>query len=107
MNTTPANIIAQQIGGGAFYMMGTQHRTAADDGNTLVFNVRGTNKCKWIRITLDPCDTYSVRSYKVKRGTHERILIEEATDIYNDSLLEVLRRMTGLETRLPRVTYAS
>lgn len=105
-NQTPAHIIAQQIGGGAFYMMGTQRRLAGDNGNSLTFNVRGTKRCKWIKITLDPSDTYSVKAFRVKRGKEEMILTGQAVNIYSDQLSEIIRDLTGLETRLPKITTA-
>jgi len=116
---TPAQEISCQIGGGAFYMMGTDKKYALNEGKTLQFNVkcRGS-KCKAIRITLDDNDTYSVTSYK--RIRHDSSIpacirkhlapeyepIKTLECIYADQLHDVLEELTGLVVRKPRVIFA-
>jgi hypothetical protein len=121
MNTynTPAQEIACQIGGGSFFMMGTDRKYALNEGKTLRFNVkcRGS-KCKAIGITLDPDDTYTITSYK--RVRHDASIPEcirkhmapeyesilTVVGIYADQLHDILEDMTGLVVRKPRVTFA-
>lgn len=119
MDNTPAHEIARQIGGGAFYMMGTDRKYALNDGKTLQFNVkcRGS-RAKAIRVTLDPDDTYSVTSYKKIR--HDKSIpacirkhlapeyeaLETIVGVYCEDLHNTLEKLTGLETRVPNVIFA-
>lgn len=121
MNTenTPAHEIARQIGGGSFFMMGTDRKYALNDNKTLQFNVkcRGS-KCKAIRVTLDSDDTYSVTSYK--RVRHDARIpacirkhlapeyesLRTINDVFCDNLHDVLEELTGLVVRKPSIIFA-
>ena len=89
---TVANIIAQQIGGKAFYMLGTRYKVG--DEKSLRFDIRGCSKISHIRITLDPSDTYTVEFMKVRKMSCKNV--EILHDIYADQLHEIIERKTGL-----------
>lgn len=105
MNTTEtqnklevANIIAQQIGARAFFMMGTQHKLGTE--NSLIFNIRGSKEFNKITVTLDlGSDTYVVTFYKVNRMAH--ILAEKSvSDVYAEDLNRIISDYTGLALSL-------
>jgi hypothetical protein len=102
---TIANTILQQLGGRRFSMM-TGARGFVASSDSLSFRVPGTmtrNRINYVKITLTPSDTYTV-IFMVIRGT----TIKEASrheDVYCDSLCELFRNVTGLETRMPRIIF--
>lgn len=93
-----ANTIAQQIGGKAFFLMGTRQKIGTS--NSLIFDIRGSKKANKIEITLEPSDTYRIDFYKNKRVKKffppESIRVHTSDDIYFDMLHEVIERNTGL-----------
>jgi hypothetical protein len=102
---TIANTILSQLGGHRFIMM-TGARGFVASSDSLSFRIPGTmtrSRINAVRITLDPSDTYTV-VFMAIRGT----TIKEASrheDVYCDSLCELFRNVTGLETRMPRVVF--
>lgn len=105
MNTTEtqnkleiANTIAQQIGGRAFFMMGTRHKLGGD--NYLVFDIRGCSNYNKIRVTLDlGSDTYVLQFIKVNRMGH--ILREKSiADVYAENMNRIIADETGLALSL-------
>jgi hypothetical protein len=87
MQTVSQNIAAQ-IGNCAFTMMGTRNKIS--NGNSLIFDIRGSKKVNKIVITLEPSDTYKIDFYKGIK------LVYSTDNIYNDQLKEVIERHTGL-----------
>lgn len=88
-----ANTIAAQIGGRAFFMMGTRYKTG--DDKSLMFDIRGSRKANKIKITLDfVTDTYTVEFFKV-RGLNVSN-VKTVSFVYADSLKTVIESNTGL-----------
>jgi len=104
-DTTIANTILQQLGGRRFIAMtGARNFIAGKDD--LSFRIPGTltrQRINAVQIRLEPSDTYTVIFFVI-RG----VKIKEASrheDVYCDSLCELFRDVTGLETRMPRVIF--
>lgn len=91
-----AKTIYNQIGGPAFYMLGALNFTGSSD--SLNFKIRGSQKCNYIKITLNALDLYNIKYYKI-RGTTCKLVSEE-TDLYFDMLHKSIERNTGLYTSL-------
>ena len=95
-----ANTILEQLGGRKFLVM-----TGAKNliGNNVALTMRVNGRCKagavnFVRITLDPTDTYTVEGYYI-RG-HKMSPRCRATDVYCDRLQEMFTEATGLYTSL-------
>ncbi len=99
---TVANTILEQLGGRRFVVM-TGCRDFVGSENALKFRIPkakdGINCCE---IKLEPSDTYTVRFVRVgDRRTGYRVTEKSVhEDIYNDSLVELFERVTGLYTHL-------
>ncbi len=95
-----AREIANQIGAGAFVMMGTFQRIA--DGDDLTFDIRGSDKFNWARIHLTKMDTYTLTLTKIEMdGRVEREEMVEG--LYHDTLRAAIEYHTGLTLTVPRV----
>ncbi|HHT9146442.1 MAG: hypothetical protein Q7J12_00180 [Syntrophales bacterium] len=95
-----ANTILQQLGGGRFRTMTGARDVFADDAG-LTFKVPGTLTKKhinYIRITLDPTDTYTMEfwTYRAMQGKK----ISEHSMVYDDMLQNIFTQETGLDTHL-------
>lgn len=99
MNTanTAAEIIRDQLGGGALMMLGAKDILGSE--NALQFAIRGSRKVSKIRITLDPSDTYTVEFFK-KNGRFDYATVATVEGVYVDSLHAVIETNTGLYTSL-------
>ena len=103
---TIANIIAQQIGGRAFFMLGTNQKIG--DERSLAFNVRGARETgvNKIRVTLELDDTYTVEFWKVPLGARaivadkRPVLLHSSPGVYADGLHECIEFHTGLALSL-------
>jgi hypothetical protein len=95
MNT--AQIIQEQIGHKAFYMLGAKN--LLNHGDALSFRIRGSKAVNYIKITLDSgADLYNMEfgkvwghNYKVK-ATHN--------GVYADMMHNLIESETGLYTKL-------
>ena len=97
MESSVAQIIADQLGQRTLYMIGASRLVGAK--NSLMFKVgRNANKVTHLRITLDPSDTYTVEALAI-RGI-SIVTKGKATDVYVDSLHRTIESLTGLRTRL-------
>jgi len=97
-----AKTILEQLGGGKFVAM-TGARAFINTGNGLSFKLPGaggftTNGINYVKITLDPSDTYTVEFGKT-RGTNYKI-ISSYDDIYFDQLQGIFTSETGLAMHL-------
>ena len=92
-----AQIIQAQIGGAAFFMLGSRGSLMASD-DSLTFDVKGTRVCSRIVVRLDPNDTYTVQFWK-GRGLNIR-KAGEASHVYADSLKPTIEGFTGLRMSL-------
>ena len=96
---TVPQIIAKQIGGRAFYMMGTMSKIG--DGNTLIFNLRGSPKhISKIRVTLDPSDTYTLEFWRGAIGKHPAKLETSISGVYAEGLNQAIEHHTMLALSL-------
>lgn len=77
-----ARTTIQQIGRVTLGSVGA--RRFKQDGDSLIFTISRGHR--YVRITLDPSDTYSVRTYMVRSGR----LAFEQTDVYCDQLAQVI-----------------
>lgn len=93
-NKEIANIIAKQIGGMAFMMMGTNQKIIEENG--VRFNVKGTRKCNWIEVTLEPTDTYKVTFWKYSPSKYTMTKISTESMVYVDFLHSTIEDFTGL-----------
>lgn len=102
-----AQTIRAQLGGLAFELMtGARHFSALDSGLSFMFpfpvgQPRRVNGC---RIILTPMDTYTMEFVKATKKGIETV--ETCEDIYAENLAQCFRRVTGLETRMPKIVAA-
>lgn len=102
MSTEIAATILQQLGSNKFKAMtGAKNFFSCDDNRALSFQLPSRFAAKginYVKITLDPCDTYSMFFGKIaKRAVKE---VAAYTDIYCDMLQAIFTRETGLDTHL-------
>ena len=89
-NLAIANEIRNQLGGMAFVMMGAKNLVGGND--FLQFKIGSNEKnVRTIRIRLDPSDTYTVQFFN-NRGN----VLTECSDVYCDSLHNIIEEKTGL-----------
>ena len=94
---TVANTILQQLGGNRFRAM-TGSKTFVDHGDALSFRFPTSNKLNYLKITLDPSDTYNLEFGYIRGTTYKpQPTIER---VYCDQLQEIFTDKTGLYTRL-------
>lgn len=85
-----ADIIAQQIGQRAFFMMGARNFQHTKNG--LMFSCMLNGKgVRSVEVRLDPSDTYTV-VFRSLRGQ----VVAEVADVYVESLHGVIESNTGL-----------
>jgi hypothetical protein len=96
-----AEIIKEQIGGRALYMIGAKDLRCLD-GKGLSFRImRNSKKVTHVAIYLDPSDTYTIKYYHQKNApSFEMVLLNEEADMYCDDLHRSIERNTGLYTSL-------
>jgi hypothetical protein len=103
---TVAKTILEQLGGNAFVRM-TGARNLIGSSDALSFKLPGNgftkNKANVVKITLTPADTYTVTFSKFR--AMKLTPVSEFTDIYNDALVDLFERETGLATRMPRIIF--
>ena len=99
-----ANAIREQIGNGAFVMMGAKNLLGGE--NHLQWKLgRVANKISHVTVTLDASDTYTVRFDKVTRigfsaktgkSTGGVKNVAEVEGVYADMLRKIIESNTGL-----------
>lgn len=93
-----ANIIRQQIGAKALYMLGAKN-FSFDAAGALAFRIKGSKKVNYIKITLDRgMDLYNMELGKIW-GYNYKVVAEE-TGLYDDMLNTIIENHTGLYTSL-------
>lgn len=99
-NLEIAKTIHEQIGKGAFFMMGAKNLIAIENG--LAFKIgRNSKSINYIEITLNAWDTYDIKfGYLTVKGYKLR---KEVEGIYFDMLHEIISRETGLALSFPKV----
>lgn len=100
---TVSKTILQQLGGNRFVAM-TGARNLTGHKNALSFRIPGNMTKKginWVKITLNPMDTYDLEFGRIRGMRYH--CVDRIDGIYDDMLPDSFRRVTGLETRMPRV----
>lgn len=103
-NTVASTVLAQMGGARALTMMlGVKTFSShSDEGlGALSFRFKGSRKVNYVKIILAPSDTYTLRFGKIGKTDYD--VVEFIEDVYFDQLNDVFRRVTGLETRVPRI----
>ena len=96
---TVAQTIAKQIGGRAFFMMGTRRKLGGPD--FLLFDIRGSERFNKVQVTLDSSDTYIVEFFKIGNRPHFRRLdYYSISDIYCEQLRSTIEYNTGRALQL-------
>lgn len=97
---TVATTIFEQLGGCRFRAM-TGAMFPVGDDNSLTFRLPSNfakNGINLVRVELTPMDVYTVTFSRHRAGKVTEV--SKHTDIYNDQLVELFERVTGLRTRL-------
>ena len=91
--------INAQIGNPAFVMMGAHSKVITSEG-ALQWQIRGCRKISHITVKLESDDTYTVTFQKVSRNRRtfevKVTKVAEVSDVYADSLHQVIESATGL-----------
>jgi hypothetical protein len=103
-----AQIIIGQLGATTLALLGAHTLIDIKDG--LQFRIRGCRTINLIQIILDPCDTYTVRFYKVQAQEKNKLglsyteivwhLVSTHSDIYCDMLHDLIGQQTDLYTTI-------
>lgn len=91
-DTQVAQTIATQLGGTSRLKMMVGAHNFATDGKNLVFKIKNP-KINYIKITLNGKDLYDLEFSKV--GISYKV-VKEYKDIYNDQLVELFEKTTGM-----------
>ncbi len=89
--------ILRQIGGRQAAMcigLNAASLSQSEEGDGVSFRIKGSKNCQMIQILLTPSDTYTVRFLKFRKLETTRD--EKFSDIYNDGLMDLIERQTGL-----------
>ncbi len=102
--TTPANEILSQLGGRKFLAMtGSKNVFSTDNGMTLSMHLtRNAAKAKYLQITLNDSDTYTMTFSKEVGKKYQEEIVEVAKfeGVYCDMLQGIFTKVTGLYTSL-------
>lgn len=90
-------IIAQMGGMGKIKAMtGATNFVSTNKG--VMFSFKGSKVANKVDISLTPLDLYDVKFYKINMKNLEKSIIpvEEIEGVYNDMLVEIFEKTTGL-----------
>ena len=94
-----AKTILKQLGGNKFATM-TGAKNFVDCGDALSMRIgRNKTSSNYLKITLNMMDLYDVRFSRVSLKGGERS-VTEYNNIFNDQLVEVFEKHTGMYTKL-------
>ena len=94
-----AKTILEQLGGNKFRMM-TGAKNFVDCGDALSMRIgRNKTSSNYLKITLNMMDLYDVRFSRVSLKGGERS-VTEYNNIFNDQLVEVFEKHTGMYASL-------
>ena len=94
-----AKTILEQLGGRRFIVMtGAKHFGALPNGLSFRLPGQGFSKYNCVKILLNGMDTYDIELGNARGTTYKKI--RELNGIYNDQLVEILERETGLRFSL-------
>ena len=98
-NLKVAETILEQLGGNHFRMM-TGAKKLAGDENSLSMRIgRNSSNSNYLKITLNSMDLYDMKFAKLTR-MGELKSVKEYDNVYNDSIVEVFEKHTGMYTKL-------
>ena len=98
-NLIVAETILKTLGGNKFCMM-TGAKNLAGDENSLSMRIgRNSSNSNYLKITLNSMDLYDMEFAKVSR-MGEKKSVTEYNNVYNDSMVEVFEKHTGMYTKL-------
>lgn len=108
MNTnasTVAETILSQLGGLKVLrlMIGVTHVLTSPSALDVRFTATNPKGINHVRIEWTVRDDYDVTFYQVRRGGLDCKVIEEATGVFAEDLIETICGVTGLTLTLPRV----
>jgi len=93
-----AAIIRKQIGAQVLMACGArEYKLLGFDSpkKGVQFRVNHSSKRQYVKVILEPNDTYTVICYRLKRVTDEHVDIEDLYDIYCEQLSETVYRMVN------------
>ena len=94
-----AKTILEQLGGNQFCMM-TGAKNLVDCGDALAMRIgRNSSNSNYLKITLNSMDLYDMKFAKLTR-MGELKSVKEYDNVYNDSIVEVFEKHTGMYTKL-------
>ena len=94
-----ANEIYRHLGGNKFAVMtGAKNFIDLENGIRMKIGRNKTNH-NWMEVTLNSLDLYDVAFAKLTK-LGERKSLKEYKNVYNDSLVELFERHTGMYTKL-------
>ena len=96
---TVAKTILEQLGGNKFRVMTGAKNFGARDNSLSMRIGRNKTSSNYLKITLNMMDLYDVRFSRVTKMGSERS-VTEYNNVYNDSLVEVFEKHTGMYTKL-------
>lgn len=104
---TVSKTILEQLGGHRFRVM-TGSTNFTGDVHSLSFKLTANKSGgTHMRITLTPADTYLVEVLKCSTRRPAGItLISRHEDVYAENLQDLFTDITGLDTRIGKVTFA-
>ncbi len=96
--------ILNQLGGRQFIaMVGANSITFDGTLNTpnLALRFKGSNKANYVKVTLDPDDTYTVKFHRLSSDIERSMKpVKEYSGVYCDMLQDIFTSVTGLYTTL-------
>lgn len=97
-----ARTILQQIGGHKFLIMtGAKNLVAYPNGLSFRLPGNGFSKFNYVKITLNGMDTYDIEMGNFRASVYKKE--KELNGIYDDQLVELLEKYTGLRFSMGRI----
>jgi uncharacterized lipoprotein YehR (DUF1307 family) len=98
---TIAQTILAQLGGGVFCMMtGAKEMVASETALRIKIGRFAGVKTTHVKVTLDPCDTYTIETMRWNGRKLEMQAIDKMSGVYCTDLRRAFTSMTGLDTSL-------
>ena len=95
-----AGQVLNQLGGNKFIAMTGAKDFVKDDAKQMIaFKIgRNAKSINYVRITLNPMDTYDMEFIMIRAG--KLTVKSKAEGVYNEQLQEVFKEHTGMNTHL-------
>ena len=77
-------------------MVGAKNFVGLDGGVQFSIGSGAKGRINKVVIKLDPSDTYTVEFWRVNTRTYEMVKVDETSNVYNDSLMNVFEAATGM-----------